>query len=47
MSWELFEAIEETMGDPDLVAALRESIQDVAEGRVRTVEEVTAELGLP
>ena len=49
MSWELFEAIEETleiMGDPELMAALRESIKDVAEGRVRSLEEVTAELGL-
>ena len=49
MAWDLYEAIEETleiMGDPDLMAALRMSIEDVAEGRVRSLAEVEADLGL-
>ena len=49
MSWQLFEAIEETleiMGDPELMAALRKSIEDVAEGNVRSLEAVEAELDL-
>ena len=49
MSWDLFESIEETleiMADSDLMAQLRESIQAVAEGRVRSLEDVAAEMGL-
>ncbi len=49
MTWELFEAIEETleiMGDPELMAALRESIQEAEEGKLIPLADVKAELGL-
>ena len=49
MSWELYEAIEETleiMGDPELMAALRESIQEAEEGKLIPLADVKAELGL-
>ena len=49
MSWDLFEAIEETLeilADPDLMAQLRESIKAETEGRVRPLEDVAAELNL-
>ena len=48
MSWELFQSIEETleiMGDPELIAALRESIKEAAEGKTLLLEDVKAELG--
>ena len=49
MSWDLFVAIEETLeivGDPDLMLTLRKSIEDVKEGRVLTLQQVKADLGL-
>jgi antitoxin YefM len=49
MSWELYEAIIETleiMGDSDLMAALRQSIEEASEGKVTSWETVKAELGL-
>jgi antitoxin YefM len=49
MSWELYEAILETleiMGDADLMAALRQSIKEASEGKVTPWETVKAELGL-
>ena len=47
MPWELFESIMETMeimGDVDMMAALRESIEDVREGNLIPLEQVKAEL---
>ena len=47
MPWELFESIMETMeimGDVDMMAALRESIEDVREGNLVPLEQVKAEL---
>jgi PHD/YefM family antitoxin component YafN of YafNO toxin-antitoxin module len=47
MPWELFETIMETMeimGDADMMAALRESIEDVREGNLVPLEQVKAEL---
>ena len=49
MTWELYEAIEETleiMGDPELMAALRESIQEADDGKLIPLADVMAELGL-
>ncbi len=49
MPWELCESIIETlevMSDPELMAALRESIRDLEEGRTVSLEEVKQELGL-
>ncbi len=49
MTWDLYEAIQETleiMGDPELMAALRESIQQAAEGKLIPLADVKAELGL-
>lgn len=49
MAWDLFVAIEETleiMGDPDLMAYLRKSIEDVTEGRIRSLQQVKDDLGL-
>ena len=49
MPWELFEAITETleiMGDPEMMAALRQGIKDVQEGRLVPLEEIEARLGL-
>ena len=48
MPWELFETIMETMevmGDADLMAALRQGIEDVREGNLVPLEQVKAELG--
>lgn len=47
MPWELFESILETleiMGDPDMMAALRQGIKDVQEGKLVSLEEVKASL---
>ena len=47
MPWELFESIMETMeimGDADMMATLRESIEDVREGNLIPIEQVKAEL---
>ena len=47
MPWDLFESIMETMeimGDADMMAALRESIEDVREGNLIPLEQVKAEL---
>lgn len=48
LPWELYDALLETldiMSDANLMAALREGIQDVAEGRTVSLEELEAELG--
>ena len=47
MPWELFESIMETMeimGDVDMMAALRQGIEDVREGNLIPLEQVKAEL---
>ena len=47
MPWDLYETIMETMeimGDADMMAALRESIEDVREGNLIPLEQVKAEL---
>jgi prevent-host-death family protein len=47
MPWELFESIMETMeimGDADMMAALRQGIEDVREGNLIPLEQVKAEL---
>jgi antitoxin YefM len=49
MPWELYESIIETLevlSEPDLVAALRASIEDIERGRLLSHEEVGARLGL-
>jgi len=49
LPWELYEAIEETleiMGDPELMAALRESAKEIEEGKLISLADVKAELGL-
>ena len=49
MSQDEYESLIETLevlGDPELMAALAESDEDVAAGRVRPWEEVKPELGL-
>ncbi len=48
LPWELYESIMETleiMGDAELMAAVRQGVQDIADGRVRPWEEVKKELG--
>ncbi len=48
LPWELYESVMETleiMGDAELMAAFRQGVQDIAEGRVRPWEEVKKELG--
>jgi prevent-host-death family protein len=47
MPWDLFESIMETMeimGDADMMAALRQGIEDVREGNLIPLEQVKAEL---
>ncbi len=47
-SWEMYESIIETMeimADPDLMAALRQSANDIAQGKMKDWEVVKAELG--
>lgn len=49
MSWNLYESIVETleiMGDTELMAALRQSIKEVHEGKTVAWETVKAELNL-
>ncbi len=49
MSWELFESITETLevlGDEKLMAALRESIQAIRDGKTFTSEQARKKLGL-
>ena len=47
MSWDLFESMMETMdimGDPDLMASFRQSIEDVRTGCLISLEQVKSEL---
>lgn len=49
LSWKQYESISETlaiMSDPELMAALRQSADDIAEGRTTDWEIVKAEFGL-
>ena len=47
LPWELYEVIIETlevMGDADLMAALRQGVQDIAAGRTLSLDELEATL---
>lgn len=47
MPWDLYETIMETMeimGDAEMMAALRESIEDIREGNLISLDQVKAEL---
>jgi PHD/YefM family antitoxin component YafN of YafNO toxin-antitoxin module len=49
MPWELFESILETleiMGDPELMASLRQGIKEAQEGKLVPLEEVKINLGI-
>ncbi|MBM3942123.1 MAG: type II toxin-antitoxin system Phd/YefM family antitoxin [SAR202 cluster bacterium] len=49
MAWDLYQSIVETLdilGDPDMMVALRQSIQEATEGKVISWETVKAELDL-
>ena len=49
LPWEFYESIVETLevlSEPELVAELRESIEDIERGRLLSHEEVGARLGL-
>ncbi len=49
LAWDTYEAIVETlevMADPDLMAALRQSAEDLARGNVADWDAIKAELGL-
>lgn len=48
LPWELYEALLETlevMGDPEMIAALRRSQEDIAAGRVKPLDQAFNELG--
>jgi antitoxin YefM len=48
LPWELYESIIETLeiiGDAELMAAFRQGVQEIAEGKVRPWEEVKKDLG--
>lgn len=49
MPWELYDSLVETieiLGDPELMKALRKSLQDARKGRTYTTAEVRKSLGL-
>ncbi len=48
LSWELYESITETLeilGDPEMMAAIRQSSEDIAQGKMTDLETVKARLG--
>ncbi len=48
LPWELYESIMETleiMGDAELMAAFRQGVKDIEEGRVKPLDDVLKELG--
>jgi antitoxin YefM len=48
LPWELYESIMETleiMGDAELMAAFRQGVKDMEEGRIKPLEDVLKELG--
>ena len=49
MSWEMYEAIDETLsilGDPELMESFKKGIKDIRAGRVTDWEEVKKELDI-
>ena len=49
LPWELYESIMETMeilGDEEMMAAIRQGIKDIEEGRVTPLEEAKKQWGL-
>jgi antitoxin YefM len=49
MSWDVYESITETleiMSDPEMMAAFRQGVKEMAEGKVTPWEQVKRELGL-
>jgi prevent-host-death family protein len=47
LPWELYESIMETleiMGDAELIAAFRQGVKDIEEGRVKPLDDVLKEL---
>lgn len=48
LPWELYESIMETlemMGDTELMAAFRQGVKDIEEGRIKPLDDVLKELG--
>jgi antitoxin YefM len=48
LPWELYESIMETleiMGDAELMAAFRQGVKDIEEGRIKPLDDVLKELG--
>jgi len=48
LPWELYESIMETleiMGDAELMAAVRQGVKDMEEGRIKPLDDVLKELG--
>src|SRR6266536_3966188 len=48
LPWELYESIMETleiMGDAELMAAFRQGVKDMEEGRIKPLDDVLKELG--
>ena len=48
LPWELYESIMETleiMGDAELMAAFRQGVKDIEEGRAKPLDDVLKELG--
>lgn len=48
LPWELYESIMETleiMGDAELIAAFRQGVKDIEEGRIKPLDDVLKELG--
>jgi antitoxin YefM len=48
LPWELYESIMETLeilGDAELMAAFRQSIKDIEEGRITPLDDVLKDLG--
>jgi prevent-host-death family protein len=48
LPWELYESIMETleiMGDAELMAAFRQGVKDMEEGRIQPLDDVLEELG--
>ncbi len=48
LPWELYESIMETleiMGDSELMAAFRQGVKDMEEGRIKPLDDVLEELG--
>lgn len=49
LPWDFYESLLETleiMGDPEMMDALRRSVEDIKAGRLYSIDEVEKELGL-